>query len=206
MARENHLNPRKIEAHYRMMNCKIALLFAAAGLTASCSVTQRPTGMAKLQTVEKVDLSRYSGKWFEIARFPQWFQSNCISATAEYSRNPDGSIKVLNTCIRKDHTTRSVTGSALPVDATASRLKVKFTDSWVSKLIPIPDDGNYWIIEITPGYKEAIVGTPDRKFLWLLSRSPEISQRTMHHLKNTAAKQGFDTTKLVIDGHIKILR
>lgn len=173
-------------------------------LLASCSVAKPPAGTAPLKPVTKVDVARYSGKWFELARFPQWFQRDCASATAEYSRNADGTIRVVNTCIRKDGTQRSITGSAVPVDAAANRLKVTFSESWAAKLVPVPDEGNYWIIAITPGYQQVIVGTPDRKSLWFLSRTKTISKERFEALKRSAESQGFDTGKLVVDAHTRI--
>ncbi|MES2475728.1 MAG: lipocalin family protein [Verrucomicrobiota bacterium] len=186
------------------MISKLTLSLAALSLV-SCSVTQTPTGMAVPQTEAKVDVARYAGKWFEVARLPKWFQRRCVSATADYSVNPDGSIKVVNTCIRKDGSTKTITGSAVPVDASANRLKVDFMDSWATNFIPVPAEGNYWILEVTPGYQQAIVGTPDRSSLWFLSRSPEISRTTFEKLKATAAAQGYDTTKLIVDGHTRII-
>lgn len=179
-------------------------LLLLAPLFASCSVTKLPVGSEPLKTVARVDMSHYSGKWFELARFPQWFQKDCASATAEYSRNSNGTIRVVNTCIRRDGTQRSITGSAVPVDDSANRLKVTFSDSWVAKAIPVPAEGNYWIIDVTPGYQQAIVGTPDRKSLWFLSRTKAISKARFEVLKKSAASQGFDTDKLVIDAHTQI--
>ncbi len=160
--------------------------------------------MSPLKTEAKVDLKRYSGKWFEVARLPQWFQRDCASATADYTPKPDGGIRVVNTCIKADGTERSITGSAVAVDEAANRLKVSFSDSWAARLIPIPDEGNYWIIQVTPGYRQALVGTPDRRSLWILSRSPEISRKTLEELKISAKNQGFDIAALVMDSHTRI--
>lgn len=160
--------------------------------------------MPELKTVAKVDVAKYSGKWYEVARLPKFFERRCVSATADYTRNDDGSLKVVNTCIRKNGSTKTITGSAVAADASASRLKVDFLDSWATKIIPVPDEGNYWILEVTPGYKQALVGTPDRKSLWMLSRSTEISRATFDQLKGTAAAQGFDTSKLMLDAHTRI--
>lgn len=186
------------------MHFKLPLLLLV-GLMASCGVSKPPENRTPLKLESRVDLERYSGKWFELARLPQWFQRDCISATAEYSEKPEGGIRVVNTCIRADGTERSITGSAVAVDDAANRLKVTFSESWFASLIPIPEDGNYWIIDVTPGYQQAIVGTPSRKYLWLLSRSPEISREAFEKLKKTAEAQGFDLSDLTIDGHTKII-
>ncbi len=180
------------------------LLLLPLVLLSSCAVTKRSSGTGPLNTEDKVDVRKYSGKWYEIARFPNIFQRGCVSATAEYSVKPDGSIRVVNTCIRADGSTRSITGSARPVDASANRLKVTFSDSLYAKFIPVPDEGNYWIIHVGQGYRHAIVGTPDRKSLWLLSRSSSISSGEIERLKRIAADEGFDIGKLVVDSHTDI--
>ena len=178
------------------------ILFPIVLLFAACS--HAPSGTAPLKTVAKVDVNRYAGKWYEIARYPQWFQKDCVSATADYSRNKDGTVKVVNTCIRADGSRRSITGVAKPVDAEANRFQVSFPGNWYSKLIPVPEEGNYWVIDVTPGYQQAIVGTPDRKSLWFLSRSPRVPKTVFEKMKSTAKEQGFDPAKLEIDAHAKI--
>ncbi len=183
---------------------RLILPAAIAMIFSSCSVTKPPAGIAPLKTVARVDVDRYAGKWFEVARFPQWFQKGCVSAIADYSKIPGGSIRVVNTCIRADGSQRSITGSAEPVDANANRLRVRFSESWIARFIPVPDEGNYWIIDVSPDYRQAIVGTPDRKFLWFLSRSPTISNATLNRMKTLAEQQGFNTNLLVIDQHTRL--
>lgn len=175
-----------------------ACLLSACG--ANSSAPSRP-----MMTEKKVEVSRYAGKWYEIARYPKWFQRGCVSATAEYSLNPGGSIRVLNTCLKANGESRSVEGLATPVDDDANRLQVSFPGRWYSPLIPISKEGNYWIIDVSPGYRHAIVGTPDRKSLWFLSRAPSIPKRDFEKMKATAAGQGFDTSKLIIDGHTRLV-
>lgn len=180
----------------------VTLALPACTSTPSAHTSTR----APLQTVPSVNLARYQGKWFELARYPQWFQRDCVSAMAEYSRNADGSIRVLNTCIKADGSQRSVTGSATPVDAANNRLKVRFTQHWLGRLIPVPEEGNYWIIYLSEDYRQAVVGTPDRKALWFLSRSPHISEKTFNHMEAIATKQGFNTKQLIIDKHTLLER
>ncbi|WP_338285103.1 lipocalin family protein [Luteolibacter sp. LG18] len=158
----------------------------------------------QLKTAAQVDVKRYAGKWYEVARYPQWLQKDCASAAAEYSLNADGSITVLNTCIRADGSKRSVEGSAVPVDGTNSRLKVRFAKTWYAAAIPVPKEGNYWVIDLTPDYRHAIVGTPDRRTLWFLSRSPSLSKAEFARMKKVAREQGFDPGRLVIDAHTRI--
>ena len=183
---------------------KYPLIAFSALLLASCS-TVRPTAAAKpLKTAGKVDLSRYTGKWYELARYPKWFQSGCVSATAEYSKKKDGTIRVVNTCVRADGSTRDIEGVAMPVDAKANRLKVSFPNNGHSKALPVPLEGNYWIIDVSPDYRRAVVGTPDRRSLWFLSRSPKIAAKDFEAMKATATAQGFEVSNLRIDGHTQI--
>lgn len=180
---------------------RVLVSSAACVAFASCAAS---SNHPPLKTVAKVDVSRYDGRWYEVARYPKWFQKDCTSATADYTRKADGSIKVVNTCIREDGTRRDIEGVAKPVDASANRLQVSFPGNWYSKLIPVPEEGNYWIIDVSPGYRQAIVGTPDRKSLWFLSRSPDLPKATFERMKATAKAQGFDPAKLVIDGHTRL--
>lgn len=177
-------------------------LFAAAVLLSSCATQTQPA--KPLKTAAKVDLKRYSGTWFEIARYPKWFQSGCNSAKAEYSPKKDGTIKVVNICLRGDGSSSSIEGVAKPVDAKANRLQVSFPNNWYTKAIPVAKEGNYWIIDVSPDYRRAIVGTPDRRSLWFLSRSPVIATKDFEEMKATATAQGFDMSNLRIDGHTKI--
>ncbi len=180
----------------------LSISLLAAALFSSCA-TQ--TQSAKpLKTAASVDLKRYSGTWFEIARYPKWFQSGCNSAKAEYSPKKDGTIKVVNICLRGDGSSSSIEGVAKPVDAKANRLQVSFPNNWYTKAIPVSKEGNYWIIDVSPDYRRAIVGTPDRRSLWFLSRSPVIATKDFEAMKATATEQGFDMSNLRIDGHTKI--
>jgi apolipoprotein D and lipocalin family protein len=90
------------------------------------------------------------------------------------------------------------------VDAKGNRLKVSFPNNWFSKVVTAPPEGNYWIIDVSPDYRRAIVGTPDRRSLWFLSRSPVIASKDFEEMKATAAAQAFDTSDLRIDGHTRI--
>lgn len=183
----------------------LTVLSATAFLT-SCGTDRSAAAHPPLKTVPKVSADRYLGKWYEVAHFPQWFQKGCVSATADYSQNKDGTIGVLNTCFRADGSQRSVSGVAEPVDTSNNRLRVRFPGNFFARLAPVPEDGNYWIIDVTPDYQNAIVGTPDRQFLWFLSRSPTIPQARFDRMKAIAAEQGFDLNKLVVDQHTRITR
>ncbi|WAC19006.1 lipocalin family protein [Luteolibacter sp. SL250] len=190
------------------MSRSLILLTAlsAAALLTSCGTNRSAATHPPLKTAPKVSTDRYLGKWHEVAHFPQWFQKGCVSATADYSQNKDGTIGVLNTCFRADGSQRTVSGVAEPVDASNNRLRVRFPGNFFARLAPVPEDGNYWIIDVTPDYRHAIVGTPDRQFLWFLSRSPTIPQARFDRMKAIATEQGFDLGKLVVDQHTRITR
>ncbi len=147
-------------------------------------------GADSLPVFEKVDLNRYLGTWHEIARLPMFFQRNCVSdVTAVYSLRPDGKIGVLNQCRQKDGTLRRASGTARVVDqSTNAKLKVSFF--W-------PFSGDYWILQLGPNYEYAMVGEPRRKYLWILSRQPELDEQTYLNLMAKARLLGFDTSRLI---------
>lgn len=142
-------------------------------------------------TVESVDLTRYLGKWYEIAAFPQRFQKGCTGSIAEYSQDEDGELKVLNTCNLESLSgpLKVAKGRIKVVDAKSkSKLKVSFF--W-------PFYGDYWIFDLGPNYETAIVGSPDRDYLWFLSRIPQIPAETYLRLHQKAKDLGFDLSRLV---------
>lgn len=171
-------------------------LASLALAAASCSAPGgRPDAPA---TAERVDLRRYAGRWHEIARLPAPFQKDNESAIAEYGMNPDGTLSVRNIAVRPDGSQRDIEGSATVLNPPANtKLAVRF-DTWFGPLIPVPKDGNYWILHVDEAYQEAIVGTSDRKFLWLLTRTPQIPQARYQALVKKAHKAGFDVSRLVM--------
>jgi apolipoprotein D and lipocalin family protein len=139
-----------------------------------------------------VDLSRYLGKWYEVARYPNRFQRGCVSSTAEYSLRPDGDIRVVNTCRDEaDGRLRISEGKAWIVDSsTNAKLKVRFF--W-------PFSGDYWIIDLDPDYRHAVVGDPDHKYLWILAREPALSAEVYAAICERARAQGFDPSRLLVN-------
>jgi len=169
----------------------IALFVLLAAVLAGCSTSKRP-----LPTVAKVDLARYSGRWFEVARLPNSFQRAGALATADYTARPDGTVKVINTEFSTDRSPKTVEGSASAVAGSGNaRLRVKF--GGLAALAPMPAEGNYWILALAPDYSAALVGTPDRKFLWLLTRTQNPSAATRQRMIQRAAGLGFPTEKLL---------
>lgn len=149
-----------------------------------------------VHSVAKVDIDRYVGTWYEIARFPNRFQEQCTgNVTAHYGKRADGEIAVGNRCSTKDGRTDEVAGRARVVDtAFNARLKVRFAPEWLGWIPYLWAD--YWIIELADDYSYAAVGDPSREYLWILSRTPTMSAQEYKSVVNLLTEQGFDTTKL----------
>ncbi|MFZ0827780.1 MAG: lipocalin family protein [Verrucomicrobiia bacterium] len=150
-------------------------------------------------TTKVVDLGRYAGRWFEIARLPLFFQKANESAMAEYGSNPDGTVSVQNIAVRPDGTQHDIRGYAKVLNPPENtKLAVRFR-TWFGPLIPVPKAGNYWILHVDEHYQEAMVGTPDRKHLWLLARTATISDERYAALVARAKQLGFDVARLIKD-------
>ena len=155
---------------------------------------------AQVQTVPEVDLDRYMGTWYEQARLPMFFQRKCDrNTTAQYAMRPDGRVDVVNRCETYDGEQIEARAVARKVGDSTSRLEVRFAPSFLSFLPFVW--GDYWIIGLDPNYRWAVVGSPDRKYLWFLSRDKQIAAETYQQLLALAQAQGFDTARLVRTGH-----
>ncbi len=143
---------------------------------------------APVASVAAVDLARYAGKWFEIGSFPMFFQRKCVGdTTAEYALAADGRVDVTNRC-RTDAGVDEATGHATVVEGfNNSRLKVSFF--W-------PFKADYWVLGLDPEYRWAVVGNPNRKYLWVLSRTPQLPKPLLDAALASAANQGFDLSQL----------
>ena len=150
-----------------------------------CGNSQKP-----LAIVQNVDLKRYAGKWYEIARLPTRFEKGCRCVTAEYTIM-DKYIEVKNSCTEgavADAKTRSITGKAFRKERdTSGKLKVQFF--W-------PFKADYWIIALDSDYQYALVGHPNREYLWILSRTPQLDEAIIKNLTGQAKSQGFAIDKL----------
>ena len=168
---------------------------AVLGLMASTFAgAQAP---ALLATVEKVDLNRYAGKWYEIALFPNRFQSQCVAdTTATYTLKPNGRVEVINRCRQADGKLDDAIGEAkLDVDdGSNSKLKVRFAPVWLSWLPQVW--GSYWVIELDADYQHVVVGEPRREFLWILARQPSLPATTLAGIKSRLTARGYDVAKL----------
>jgi len=158
-----------------------------ASLLAGCA--HAPSG-PPVRTVEHVDLQRYMGRWYEIATIPMSFQKGCVGVTADYALRKDGDVDVVNTCRpeRLDAEPRTATGKAWAVDPSGARLEVQFF--W-------PFHGAYWILDLDPDYRWAVVGNPSREYLWILSRTPQLDDATYQGILERLRAQQYPLTLLV---------
>lgn len=172
-----------------------ALSLATLWLSA-CAVTPQADSMAP-RTVDHVDLKRYQGTWYELARMPMFFQRNCAQSQAQYKLEDDGNIAVTNRCRTLQGKWEQATGTASPqVEGKTDKLWVVF-DNWFSRLLPGVAKGDYWVLYVSDDYRQALVGNPDRKYLWLLSRTAHVSESVRNELLMKAQQQGYDTTRLI---------
>jgi apolipoprotein D and lipocalin family protein len=153
------------------------------------ATTTHPPASAAVTPVAQVDLQRYSGAWYEIARIPNRFQRQCSRHTiAQYSLRSDGAIKVLNQCIRSNGSVDQVTGLARVVEP-SSQAKLKV--SLVSFLGWRPFWGDYWVIGLDPHYRWAVVGSPDRRYGWLLARTPQLAPAELAAAREMVERNGY---------------
>jgi apolipoprotein D and lipocalin family protein len=143
-----------------------------------------------LETVPFVDLDKYVGKWYEIASYPQRFQKGCHGTTATYTNSGLGYITVENSCNKKSLTGKQsyIRGKAF-VEKNSGNAKLKVQFFW-------PLKGKYWIIDLAKDYSYAVVSHPNRKYLWILSRSPQMSESVYVQILSRLEKKGFDLLKL----------
>lgn len=153
--------------------------------------------VSNLKTVERVDLNRYAGKWYDVASFPQRFQKDCYNTSAEYTLSPEGYVIVVNRCNKGSVNGKetSVKGKAFVVENTNnSKLKVQFF--W-------PFKGDYWIVDLADDYSYAAVGSPNRNYLWILSRTTSLPEGTYRGILARLTARGFDVSRLQKTVHSK---
>jgi apolipoprotein D and lipocalin family protein len=143
-----------------------------------------------------VDLDRYAGDWFEIARFPNRFQRTCLGdVRATYARRPDGRLDVVNRCRTAEGQTEARGVGRIVDERTFAKLKVRFAPAWLSWLPVVW--GDYWVIGLAPDYSWAVVGDPGREYLWILARAPQLDEASLALARAAARDQGFDVDRLV---------
>jgi apolipoprotein D and lipocalin family protein len=178
------------EKSVRLLGLSIAM--AAAGVaTVWASGRNRRSSRMPLPTATRVDLNRYLGNWYEIARIPNRFERDCEGDTmAKYSLRKDGRIDVVNSCRRANGKMKSVRGVATVVDP-VSQAKLKVTFFW-------PFSGDYWVLVLNSYYEYAVVGEPGREYLWILSRTPVLDKETYRGILSRIEELGYDPRRLVL--------
>ncbi len=169
------------------MKTKNSILMSIIATLFLSSCAQNTT----VTTVPNVDLDKYLGKWYEIATIPQSFQKGCNCTTAEYALSDKGYVIVKNSCNKGSVTGERTTaeGKAFVVKNSGNaKLKVQFF--W-------PFKGDYWIIDLANDYSYAVVGDPSKKYLWILSRTPQMSETTYQEILTRIAAMGYDLSTLV---------
>lgn len=166
----------------------VASLFAV-------SMAQAQSRPGKVEPVQQFDVERYLGQWYELGRYPNRFQKKCTGdVVAAYARRPDGLLEVKNSCATAKGPV-AVVGVARQADpqGPASVLQVRFAPAWLSFL---PVWGDYWVIDLAPDYTTAVVGTPSRDYLWILSRTSHVDLPTWARLVEAARRQGYDVNRI----------
>ena len=172
---------------------KSTFIAAVLGLAALGATAQAPP---PLTTIESLDLPRYMGTWYEIAKYPNVFQRKCVSATrAEYAVKADGKVEVVNRCKVQNGEFIEAIGAARQVGpVTSPKLQVRFAPAWLS-FIPLVW-GDYWVIDLDAKMQLVAVSEPQREYLWVLSRTAKVDPATYEALLGRLAQKGFDLRKL----------
>ena len=167
-----------------------------ASLKAAAQTAATPATLPAVTTIAALDVPRYMGTWYEIAKFPNRFQAKCVANTrAQYLAQTDGSVQVLNSCTTADGSTIDALGKAIQVGAaTSPKLQVRFAPAWLSWLPMVW--GDYWVIDLDADYQLAAVSDAKREYLWVLSRTPQVNAKAYDALLDRLKAQHFDVKKL----------
>ncbi len=174
------------------------LTFGLLAALATGPTLAAQTSPAPLRVVESVDLARYAGRWYEAARIPNRFQDQCVAdVVAHYTLRTDGRIDVVNRCRTSSGKVDEARGIGRKAGdrQSSARLEVRFAPAILSFLSAVW--GDYWIIGLGPEYTWAVVGAPNREYLWILSRTPEMSATSFERALEIARGNGFDVTRVV---------
>ena len=178
---------------------KITLLgLFVAGLLSSSTAFAEPKSLV---AAEKVELDKYLGVWYEVARKPMYFERKCIyDITATYTLNENGNIVVDNKCYDSQGNLQRSVGEAFISNAPFnSKLSVSFLPEGV-RWIPV-GRGDYWILKLDDDYQTVLVGEPKRKYLWILSRTPQLKKEQIHEYLNYAKSQGYNVSDVIYPEH-----
>lgn len=174
----------------------ICSLNALANDTANAGQPQ--AAREPLTTIMALDVPRYMGTWYEIAKFPNWFQKKCVGNTeAEYSLMANGNVQVVNRCKLASGEIDEAIGVARQVgEANSPQLKVRFAPAWLSFIPAVW--GNYWVIDLDDHYQLVAVSEPAREYLWVLARTPRVDRESYENLLGRLKRKGFAIHKLEI--------
>lgn len=182
----------------RSLSLSTSLIFIMGLLLLSINPSQAIAQKSdqSVRAIASLDVPRYQGTWYEIAKFPNWFQKKCIANTkATYIAKPDGNLRVLNSCKTAGGDTSEAEGLARQIGAKdSSKLEVRFAPAWLS-FLPLVW-GDYWVIDLDPQYQLAVVSDPRREYLWILSRTPQLDPKVYEDVLNRLQQQQFDIQKL----------
>lgn len=175
----------------------LAKITFAMAIGASSILTLAHAQTEPLQAVEKIELNKYLGTWHEVVRKPLYFQRKCDSnVTANYSLNKNGNIKVDNSCYTKDGKFKQTIGEAFVQNAPSnSKLKVSFLPK-IIRWLPV-GRGDYWVLKIDENYETVLVGEPDKKYMWILSRSQQPQPEVVQEYLNYAESIGYDLSDVI---------
>jgi apolipoprotein D and lipocalin family protein len=190
---------------------KLHYLIAIIACVTALSATAQNADPAKqpLSPVASIDLQRYQGTWHQVALYPNRFQKSCASNTrAQYLPEPGGTVQVTNQCRTQEGKEMQVVGQARPAHATVfsnnqltpPQLQVRFAPAWLSWLPMVWSD--YWVIQLAPDYRYAVVGEPAREFLWVLARETQLSATDWSSIEAKLKEQGYDPARLAREKHL----
>jgi len=164
---------------------RVLAVTATALLLGGCNAFYPP-----LDVVDNVEIERYTGRWYEIARYPNSFERGCVGVTADYALRSDGRVDVVNTCRigSLDGNVKTIEGVARVVDE-RTNAKLAVTFFW-------PFEGDYWILELGDEYEYAVVGEPSRSFLWILSREPTMDESLYEDILGRLPAKRYDPDQL----------
>ena len=177
-----------------------SLAFASLAFTAlapqQATAQTAPTSLPAVSPIATLDVPRYLGTWYEIAKFPNRFQAKCAANTrAQYTSQADGSVQVRNSCSTAEGSATEALGKAVQMGgANSPKLKVRFAPEWLSWLPWVW--GDYWVIDLDADYQLAAVSDAKREYLWVLSRTPQLNPKAYEALLERLKAQHFDVQKL----------
>lgn len=194
------MNTINIKTHplSRLLIAALCFSFVAWLVLAPAQAQSTDTPPAPLEAITSLDVARYMGTWYEVAKYPNWFQKRCIANTsATYATQQNGMLQVVNRCQKEDGSMSEALGAAKQVgDAYSPKLEVRFAPAWLSFLPFVW--GNYWVIDLDPQYQLAAVSEPSRKYLWILSRSKTVEPKAYEALLQRLKQKGFNLDAIEI--------